>query len=326
VDIRETHLGSTSESPDETVQSQDFPSGIPPEHLCGISTTFMEKSHQLHIVSLGSSFAAGPGIKPQDDPPAARRSTQNYAHLLATHLSAKLTDLTVSGATLLNITSESQPAPLSSHVFPPQISQLPDDADIITITAGGNDVNYIGGIFKDVWDASLIGKVTNIVLLIIRKCSSILFPTSAPKASAILSPDLLAQQLGLTVDEIHRKVPKAHIFLVEYLSVFGPDSKPGKDVGFNQARIDHHRDVASVMEAAYVEVSSGRSGWCTRVPIHMLSQEHALGSPDPWVEGLSLKLLLKRGPIFHPNLSGMIAVAGILINLIEDSHLSEKVL
>lgn len=36
----------------------------------------------MHIVALGSSFAAGPGLKPIANA-AAKRSSVNYAHLLA---------------------------------------------------------------------------------------------------------------------------------------------------------------------------------------------------------------------------------------------------
>lgn len=59
----------------------------------------------LHIAALGSSFAAGPGIEPIVDK-AARCSSNNYPHLTAAALDAKLTDLTSSGATLLKVLSE----------------------------------------------------------------------------------------------------------------------------------------------------------------------------------------------------------------------------
>ena len=51
-----------------------------------------------HVASLGDSFAAGAGIQPMADR-GARRSARNYPHLLAERLGARLTDLTVSGAT-----------------------------------------------------------------------------------------------------------------------------------------------------------------------------------------------------------------------------------
>ena len=54
------------------------------------------------IAALGSSFAAGPGIKPVEDF-SAMRSKRDYLHLLADHLGATLIDLTVSGATTTTI-------------------------------------------------------------------------------------------------------------------------------------------------------------------------------------------------------------------------------
>lgn len=55
-----------------------------------------------HVASLGSSFAAGPGIRPVEHR-GALRSARNYPHLLADRLGARLTHLTVSGATTATI-------------------------------------------------------------------------------------------------------------------------------------------------------------------------------------------------------------------------------
>lgn len=67
------------------------------------------------------------------------RSTVNYPSFLAKRLDAKLTDLTVSGATLLNVLDTPQ-GMLKS--FRPQVDGVTSDADIVTITAGGNDMGY----------------------------------------------------------------------------------------------------------------------------------------------------------------------------------------
>ena len=91
----------------------------------------------LQITALGSSFAAGPGIEPIIDK-AALRSGNNYAHQLAKKLNASLLDLTVSGATLLNVASE--PQTMFGHTFAAQMDSLPSNADIVTLTAGGNDL------------------------------------------------------------------------------------------------------------------------------------------------------------------------------------------
>src|SRR5690349_14582061 len=97
-----------------------------------------------HLVALGSSFAAGPGIQPIADV-GAMRSARNYPHLLAEQLGVRLTDLTVSGATTETVLSKSQRT-LRGARFPPQIDGVPVDADLATITIGGNDLRYMAGL------------------------------------------------------------------------------------------------------------------------------------------------------------------------------------
>jgi hypothetical protein len=81
----------------------------------------------LHIAALGSSFAAGISIPPQAGPKAASRSGNNYAHLLAQKLNAKLTDMTISGATLKTIGQESHTT--NCVTFAPQIEGLEEDVE-----------------------------------------------------------------------------------------------------------------------------------------------------------------------------------------------------
>ncbi|KAI3479369.1 hypothetical protein L1887_58574 [Cichorium endivia] len=121
---------------------------------------------RMRLIALGSSFAAGPGIAPQVDA-AAGRSGNNYPHLLARRLgldsshSTQLLDLTVSGATMLNLISDDQDT--GDKVFPPQISLLPpaddDDQTIITVTGGGNDMFYIGSMFARTLSMTLWGRI-----------------------------------------------------------------------------------------------------------------------------------------------------------------------
>lgn len=269
---------------------------------------------KLQIASLGSSFAAGPGIPPQIEPRAAMRSGQNYAHLLSQQLNAELTDLTVSGATLLNITVDPQTAPFSKEIFPTQLSNLPEDADIITVTAGGNDINYIGGMISDAWAATIPGAIINTLIGGLKALRSAVSSESPVQSSDPLSPSELAERLGEVLDKIHTRAPKARIFLVEYLAVLGPDTRPSQDIAFNQERLEHHRQVASALQNAYVVAAESRGDWCERVPVHELSLGHALGSKEPWVGGFDLSTVVRRGPILHPNLDGMRAIADLLIS------------
>ncbi|KAJ5107456.1 hypothetical protein N7456_004131 [Penicillium angulare] len=270
---------------------------------------------RLRIVSVGSSFAAGPGIPPQLEPLSARRSGQNYPHLVAKELNAELTDLTVSGATLLNITVEPQTAVLSKDVFPPQIESIPEDADIITVTAGGNDIGYIGNMIFDAGTGTTMGWMANAVIQTIRSAVAIF--STAQETPTPLSPEELSQRMGDVLDQIHKKAPKARVYLVEYLAVVGPSTKPGVDISFTQENIDHHCQVASSLQNAYIAAAGARSEWCERVPIHELSLKHVLGSQEPWVGGFNLYSLIREGIVLHPNLDGMKAVANILLPKIQ---------
>ncbi|KAH8689427.1 SGNH hydrolase-type esterase domain-containing protein [Talaromyces proteolyticus] len=276
-------------------------------------------NRRLHIVSLGSSFAAGPGIHPQIAPRAGR-SGQNYPHILARLLDAHLTDLTVSGATLLNIIVDPQQHFLfRSVVFPPQITLLPSSANIITITAGGNDLEYIGGMVQDAWAAGALGKIVNFIVGVVRRVYLLVRrrPRPAEQALQPLTEEALITRLGRVLDAIHAKAPNARVFLVEYLAVLGANTQPGKDVPFSQDRIDYHRQTARKLQRAYVQAAESRAGWCERVAIHDSSAEHGLGSQVPWVGGFGYWALLRRGSVFHPNLAGMQAVAEVLVRKID---------
>jgi hypothetical protein len=87
-------------------------------------------------VALGSSMAAGPGIRPtaHGAPFRAGRSARNYPHLVAEQLGLDLVDVTYSGATTANVLTDSQ------HGAPPQIDALDGSEDLVTVTIGGCEV------------------------------------------------------------------------------------------------------------------------------------------------------------------------------------------
>ncbi|RYO73605.1 hypothetical protein DL762_010443 [Monosporascus cannonballus] len=246
----------------------------------------------LHIVQIGSSFAAGPGIPPVANS-KAMRSGANFACLLSKRINAKLTDLSVSGATLLNLISEPQ------DDFPPQIDLMPTDADVVLVLGGGNDIGYIGSMFEDTLSSSWVG-VTATWLL----------GKGAPLGD-VLDTDALAARYGTVLDAIHSKVPKAKVIVVEYATVLGPDVRPGVDVVFTRDRVEHHRAVSAKLLEATVKATKERAPWCERVGVDEPSRGHGIGSNDPWVNGFSWKLLLS-GSAYHLNANGMKAVSEIV--------------
>jgi len=218
----------------------------------------------LQMASVGSSFAAGPGLAARD----------NYAHILASKLGATLNDLSVSGSTLLSISS--------------QISRIPKNADIITITSGGNDLGYIGGLVADSMGLS------------------------AFSGGASISEQQLTERYNDVLTRIHTLAPKAKIYVVEYLTLLGPDVKPGSNVPFNAARVEHHRSVAATLQRATVKAAEGKD-WAVDVPVAKESQGHGIGSAEPWVNGNS-------GAAWHPNAAGMKAVAEMIYEKIKGKN------
>ncbi|KFY40097.1 hypothetical protein V494_03653 [Pseudogymnoascus sp. VKM F-4513 (FW-928)] len=249
----------------------------------------------LKYVALGSSFAAGPGIPPITNR-FAQRSANNYPNILAKKLGAELTDLSVSGATLKNVLSVPQKY-FYVISFEPQIKGIPADADIVTLSAGGNDIGYITGIMRDTWSTTFSGRLMTNLL---------------PVAEDLSSQDV-ADRFTAIIDEIRKIAPKALILLVEYPTVFGSND-PIQDIPLDEERIRHHRSVGEALEKAYQLAAKARPG-VKLIPVGELSREHGVGSEKPWVSGM-------QGTFgFHPTLEGMQAVADILYEKLKDENL-----
>ncbi|KAI4868684.1 SGNH hydrolase [Hypoxylon rubiginosum] len=258
----------------------------------------------LRIASLGSSFAAGPSLPPVADK-AARRSGANFACLVSKRAGAHLTDLTVSGATLLNLTTD--PQECDGCVFPPQVEGLPPDADVVLVLGGGNDIGYIGGIFQDTLSASWLGA------LAMRLAGT----GGAPVQAEQLDVEGLAARFGGVLDAIHDKAPRAQVLVVEYVAVLGPDTRPGRDVSFGADRVAHHQAVRDQLLKATARAAEGREAWCHVVSVDAPSRGHAIGSRKPWVSGFTWKLFYAGGA-YHPRAEGMRAVARIVYRKMAD--------
>jgi lysophospholipase L1-like esterase len=260
--------------------------------------------HQYrHVASLGSSFAAGPGIEPVADR-AARRSARNYPHLLAARLGAELTDLTISGATTATIIDT--PQRLLNHVFPPQIQGLPADADLVTITAGGNDLKYAGSMIR----FALAGRLSR--RLVTRPLGALFGRGGVPHPEAA---DLERAAHGLVriVNAVHSKAAGARVLLVDYVTVLGPAAEPGPDAPFDRATLDALRRLGDNVTQVFALAAEQSDAELVRVS--ETSRDHALGSAQPWVTGLPARRF-KTAP-FHPNAAGMQGITDIIIAQLE---------
>lgn len=251
------------------------------------------------MVSLGSSFAAGPGVEPVVDK-AAMRSGRNYAHLVATRLGATLVDATVSGATTATILHQRQR--VTTRVFAPQIESVHAGTDLVTVTAGGNDLGYLGGVLG----TALLGHLAGWWLS--RPVANLI------RGRRVLKPVTQEQQEAATdglvriVEGVRARAPEARVVLVDYLPIFTDLTTGRTGVPMTGSEMEHFRGVAASLSAAYAEASR-RSG-ADLVPASVYGHDHGAGSPEPWVNVLRVKAL---GSSFHPTAAGMQAVADAIL-------------
>jgi lysophospholipase L1-like esterase len=248
------------------------------------------------IAALGSSFAAGPTIEPVEDV-EAMRSSRNYAHLLAGSLGAALVDLTVSGATTANILHTPQRT-MTGREFAPQLAGLPADVDLVTITAGGNDLQFIGSMLFAAWrrhdaDGPLVQ----------------MFGQGFAEGLPEVTDDdigLVAASLTEVVAGVRARSAGARVVLVDYLSVVTGDTPTGPDAVFDAEELSVFLRIQNALARAY-QVAAERSG-AELLAVSSISTGHGLGSSDPWVFGFVPDVRLTAGS-FHPNAAGMQAVA-----------------
>ena len=250
-------------------------------------------------VALGSSFAAGPGIEPILDP-GCGRSGNNYAHLVAARLGYDLVDVTSGGATVADVLDRPQQL-LTGGTVPPQVDAVGPDADLVTVTVGGNDVEY---------------------LLTLLRCSYRVDPAGAPASAAAyfgtpVDPSAvdtalaaLPARLAGLVDAVRQRAPRARVVLVDYLTVV-PDR-----AGAALPMSEEHRllcaGIGRRLEAA--TAAAARGSGADLVAASLVSRDHAVGSAEPWVTGWEFGDLLAGGVApYHPNAAGMRAVADLVV-------------
>lgn len=246
------------------------------------------------VAALGSSFAAGPGLPPYEDA-SAMRSTRNYAHRLAASVGARLVDLTVSGATTAHVLDTPQQA-LDGTVFPPQLDGVPADADLVTVTVGGNDLQYMGALMA-------------VALRHEDPASPFLamLGESVPRGIPDPGADTVAAAtdgLVRVVERTRQRAPSARVVLVDYLTVVG-----GADADRTPYTPDELTRLQALERAvARVFRDAATATGADLLAASTLSADHGLGSARPWVQPFSSDPARVMGS-FHPSDEGMLAVA-----------------
>ena len=240
-------------------------------------------------VALGSSFAAGAGLGPRapGSPLVCMRSSRGYPQLLAAMTGLSLVDMSCSGSTTEHILHGGQ-------VFlGPQLAAVGPDTRLVTITSGGNDVDYIGDLIFTAkaqgWLAKRFWK--------------------GPKPLASRDFTNVENNMRRIATVIKQRAPHAVIVFASYPTVVPPqgtcpalgiDEKTAALARQVGARLDKvTRDAAEQSGALFVDMGGAGHDAC---------------SSEPWINGAEPK----QGMAFHPNATGAKAVAEAVDKVLAD--------
>jgi len=251
-------------------------------------------------VALGSSFAAGPGIDPILHAPAGR-SGNNYAHLVAAELGLELTDVTYSGATTANVLDTRQ------DEAGPQLDAVTSDTALVTITVGGNDLEYVGTFVR----GSFLNFLAKPAMILGRR-----FANRIRARVSYLKDDAAYQavtdSLIDVVERVRERAPDARVVLVDYLTLVGPSTRPRRDVPLNEEQLPSVAMMADGLAAAFAKAAA--STGADLITASAASRDHAIGSPEPWTTGFTLRPRSLGGFVpYHPTAAGMRAVADLIV-------------
>lgn len=249
-----------------------------------------------HYVALGSSNAAGANIPPvaTDRPARCGASEVSYGRLLARRLNLTLTDATCGGATTVQVL---QPW----NELPAQIDSVTSDTRLVTISIGGNDLNYMGVVFAGSCRAGLRDP---------RLPGGAECPTVPEPAPADYTR--VENQIVAIVEAIRARASQARVVLVQYLALVG--DAPCEVAPLGEADAALARRLAAGLAAATARAGE-RSG-ADVLPADVASRDHTACSADPWTRGLAAGYSGALGAPWHPTAAGHAAIADMLQQLL----------
>ena len=247
-------------------------------------------------VALGSSFAAGIGLgeRAPSSPFVCQRSVNGYPQQLGQLMGYPMVDMTCSGATIEHVLNGGQ-------LFQgPQIDALGPDTELVTITAGGNDIDYVGDIA-----ATYYRSKGGVFAFVIDRLWHGALPVEERKFAR------LKNNMVSTFEEIARRSPRARIVVISYPTLLPPQGTCAQ-VGVS----DTDAALMQAVGARLVEVTheaAQRTG-AIFVDLATLSSGHDICSADPWVNGATPE----HGTPFHPNFAGAQATANRIQRVLKE--------
>ncbi|MEM1021075.1 MAG: SGNH/GDSL hydrolase family protein [Pseudomonadota bacterium] len=240
-------------------------------------------------VAMGSSFAAGPGLGAMraDIDPRCYGSIENYPHKLARLRGFELTDVSCSGAQTIHVLN-------AWKELPAQLDAVGPGTQLVTITIGGNDLGYIGGLIQ----ASCAAAGPN--------PASTWGCRDIPPAPTEAEFQIVEQRLSQILKGIAARAPDAHAVFVTYATVL-PAYGLCAQAPLTPEQAALARTIAAKLEAITRRVAEAAQA--TLVDAAALSRLHHACADIPWMTGYLDDGGVHEAMPYHPNDAGMDAIA-----------------
>lgn len=251
----------------------------------------------IQYVAMGDSYTAAPLVPPTDTSTICLRSERNYPALVTEGLpGARLTDVSCSGATTLNVTT---PQESQTGAVPPQLRALRAGTDLVTIGLGGNDEALFG---------TMLVRCTQLARQ---------QPQGTPCADELEDGvdgtlDRTRESLAEVVAQVRERAPDAQVLLVGYPQIV-PESGTCADLPLAAGDYPFVRTVNERLTRAVALAAEDADA--DYVDVWTPSEGHDICGAEPWINGRVTKVTTALA--YHPLAVEQLAVADLVLELVD---------
>jgi lysophospholipase L1-like esterase len=247
-------------------------------------------------VAMGDSFTSGAGLPlTRRDAFSCGQSSLSYPHLVAKAIGAELVDVSCGGATTENGT---EPQPLGGESWPPQLSAVTEDTDLVTVGLGGNDLSWYLEVMFSCTSAAAADPTGN-------PCEEL---DTSPESDLTALPPQIGARLEALLTEVHRRAPAARVLLIGYPQLV-PARGTCPELPLATGDYPFVRAQWEAMDAAMRGAAAAAGA--TYVAVLGPSEGHDIcAGADAWVNGFEARQGVAAA--YHPLADGQAAVAELV--------------
>ena len=258
----------------------------------------LPQDEPVDYVAIGDSYTAAPLVPNTDASDTCLRSTGNYPHLIAAELSARLVDVSCSGADTTDLTGQQVN---HGQTKAPQLDAVTAETDLVTIGIGGNDLSLFGSmvvgclkLYDDdpqgtpCRDHNRRGEGDRLLELIPR----------------------IQGRLVRVIEQVRDRAPDATVVMVDYPQILPPSGTCPDRLPLAEGDYAYVDSINRALSDA-IRTAADEAG-VVSVDVYAASHGHDVCSDQPWVNGVATDP--GRALALHPFPAEQQAVADLVLD------------